>query len=817
MAFQAGSVTAIFQAKIDDFVNKMKGAGKSLENFGSKGKRLEDQLKSLEKRKQLVIDKMNMLERAGQKGNFAYRNLSNQLASYSDRINTHNIKASEFLAKQNQMSQKSSFLNSVLGGVGLAFSKLGGVAGSVGSAVLGSLTRIGEYIAGNLIANGIGKITNAFVEFGKSAFNSVFNLQDMRGGFEAMLGSADKAKKLLTDLSEYNKKTPFELPDLQEQAGNLLAIGVAVDDLIPTMDTLGKISRGNSQRFGFLALAFGQVKTATKLTGAELRQFTENGVPLLELLAQQTGKTTAQMREDISDGAVSFDMVDRALKSTVQEGGRFYNYFERNSNNFSYVLSNLKDSAMQMGRSILGISESGDILNGSIADLSMQGLQNLLTFVNNNKEAIIDFVKNGIQVGINAFNDFRLNVLPGIILKLQELQAWWQGEGGQAVRDFVSNVWNKVVEGFEKLKNDVIPPLLTEISKISDKFKEITKWYEDNKAWVDNLAILLGGIAAGFALVSLALGVYAVVIGIATAVSTAFAAVMAFIASPFFLIALAIGVVIAIGVLLWKNWDWLGQQAQNIWNFISSVFMSAMSAIGTFFSNFWVWLTVSPQEWGYRIGFLIGSVIKFFIDSWNAVFAFSNWLWAMIVDFAIRSFVGLVAFIINFPNLIKFYFEIAKHWAISTFIQIAIWAINKFNEIKKTITDTFEAIKKINLLEVGKNVIDGLIKGITSMQNKVNETVKGVADGVAKGFKDALQIKSPSRVMMEAGVNVGEGVSIGIEKSLPMIAQSSNNMATETVQPMQNVTTTINNQKTYNQNIYGSGGGAGFLNLANQY
>jgi hypothetical protein len=96
MAFQAGSVTAIFQAKIDDFVNKMKGAGKSLENFGSKGKRLEDQLKSLEKRKQLVIDKMNMLERAGQKGNFAYRNLSNQLASYSDRINTHNIKASEF-------------------------------------------------------------------------------------------------------------------------------------------------------------------------------------------------------------------------------------------------------------------------------------------------------------------------------------------------------------------------------------------------------------------------------------------------------------------------------------------------------------------------------------------------------------------------------------------------------------------------------------------------------------------------------------------------------------------------------------------------
>jgi tape measure domain-containing protein len=639
----------------------------------------------------------------------------------------------------------------------------------------------------------------------------------MRGGFEAMLGSADKAKKLLTDLSEYNKKTPFELPDLQEQAGNLLAIGVAVDDLIPTMDTLGKISRGNSQRFGFLALAFGQVKTATKLTGAELRQFTENGVPLLELLAQQTGKTTAQMREDISDGAVSFDMVDKALKSTVQEGGRFYNYFERNSNNFSYVLSNLKDSAMQMGRSILGISESGDILNGSIADLSMQGLQNLLTFVNNNKEAIIDFVKNGIQVGINAFNDFRLNVLPGIILKLQELQAWWQGEGGQAVRDFVSNVWNKVVEGFEKLKNDVIPPLLTEISKISDKFKEITKWYEDNKAWVDNLAILLGGIAAGFALVSLALGVYAVVIGIATAVSTAFAAVMAFIASPFFLIALAIGVVIAIGVLLWKNWDWLGQQAQNIWNFISSVFMSAMSAIGTFFSNFWVWLTVSPQEWGYRIGFLIGSVIKFFIDSWNAVFAFSNWLWAMIVDFAIRSFVGLVAFIINFPNLIKFYFEIAKHWAISTFIQIAIWAINKFNEIKKTITDTFEAIKKIDLLEVGKNVIDGLIKGITSMQNKVNETVKGVADGVAKGFKDALQIKSPSRVMMEAGVNVGEGVSIGIEKSLPMIAQSSNNMATETVQPMQNVTTTINNQKTYNQNIYGSGGGAGFLNLANQY
>ena len=46
-------------------------------------------------------------------------------------------------------------------------------------------------------------------------------------------------------------------------------------------------------KFPNLILAFGQVATATRLRGQEVRQFTEAGVPILEALGAQLGKTAA--------------------------------------------------------------------------------------------------------------------------------------------------------------------------------------------------------------------------------------------------------------------------------------------------------------------------------------------------------------------------------------------------------------------------------------------------------------------------------------------------------------------------------------------
>jgi len=151
----------------------------------------------------------------------------------------------------------------------------------------------------------------------KDAIETGMNFESARVSFETFLKSGEKAGKLLQDLSDFAVKTPFDLPQVVDGTKRLLAYGVAANDVIPTFKTLGDISSGNKQKLDQLVLAYGQVKAATKLTGAELRQFTEAGVPLLQALADELNKTGGGMVK-VSSGA-SKAKVDVA-KVTEQMG-----------------------------------------------------------------------------------------------------------------------------------------------------------------------------------------------------------------------------------------------------------------------------------------------------------------------------------------------------------------------------------------------------------------------------------------------------------------------------------------------------------------
>lgn len=148
-------------------------------------------------------------------------------------------------------------------------------------------------------------ITAAFTASLTIGIKSAASYEQNRVAFEGMLGSAEKAKKLLKEIAVAGRETPFELKDLVEGGKRLLAYGVEADKLVSTLKMLGDITAlVGVEKMPQLILAYGQVRAATKLTGAELRQFTESAVPLLELLAKQTGKSVAQVKEDIEDGAV---------------------------------------------------------------------------------------------------------------------------------------------------------------------------------------------------------------------------------------------------------------------------------------------------------------------------------------------------------------------------------------------------------------------------------------------------------------------------------------------------------------------------------
>lgn len=186
------------------------------------------------------------------------------------------------------------------------------------------------------------------------------NMEQAEIAFETMLGSVEKAKILLGEITKFAQTTPFQLTELVDTSKKLLAFGFAANDVIPVLTTLGNISAGvGKDKLPQLLLAFGQVRAATRLTGMELRQFTEAGVPLLGELAKQLNVSEAQVQQMVSNGAVSFGMVKQALDGLASGGGRFNNLMAKQSKTLLGQWSNLVDlleiTSIEIGKQLIPV------------------------------------------------------------------------------------------------------------------------------------------------------------------------------------------------------------------------------------------------------------------------------------------------------------------------------------------------------------------------------------------------------------------------------------------------------------------------------
>lgn len=133
--------------------------------------------------------------------------------------------------------------------------------------------------AGNNIVSKFKKIT-AGLGIGKLAYDFMgaginFNktMQTYTANFKVMLGSQEKATKKVQELKEMAAKTPFEMSDLADATETLLSFQVPAEDAQEILRQLGDISLGNKEKLKGLALVFGQVSSAGKLTGQDLMQF----------------------------------------------------------------------------------------------------------------------------------------------------------------------------------------------------------------------------------------------------------------------------------------------------------------------------------------------------------------------------------------------------------------------------------------------------------------------------------------------------------------------------------------------------------------
>lgn len=97
-----------------------------------------------------------------------------------------------------------------------------------------------------------------------------------------------------------------------------------------------------------------------------------------------------------------------------------------------------------------------------------------------------------------------------------------------------------------------------------------------------------------------------------------------------------------------------------------------------------------------------------------------------------------------------------------------------FTDMKSNIVST---VKGIDLFQIGKNIVQGLINGIGGMISSVKNKASELANSITSKITGLLKIKSPSRLMREYGGFVGEGLAIGIDKSQKLVNKASQALA----------------------------------------
>ena len=212
---------------------------------------------------------------------------------------------------------------------------------SMGSSLAGFGSKIAKIGLGTVTAT-TAAAAAGFVAFAKSSSDAAAEIESMSTAFEVLTGSADKAKVLLEEIRQFGATTPLEQKDLIKASQTLLAFGVKLEDVMPMLRMLGDVSMGSAEKLGSLALVFGQVSSAGKLTGQDLLQFVNVGFNPLNEIAKRTGKTMADLRDEMSKGKISTAMVRQALVDATGAGGLFNNMLNRMANTTEGKLSNMK-------------------------------------------------------------------------------------------------------------------------------------------------------------------------------------------------------------------------------------------------------------------------------------------------------------------------------------------------------------------------------------------------------------------------------------------------------------------------------------------
>ncbi|WP_345822065.1 tape measure protein [Bacillus pumilus] len=219
-----------------------------------------------------------------------------------------------------QMTQSASRLGGVFGRIPSSVSSMSrSVANSVKTgitapfreaktAVQGYAGALGLLSGGALAATGMGRLSA---------------IEQAKTSLSVLMGDAKKAQSFLDDMLTFAKTTPYAFTDIANSGRNLIAFGMDVKNVIPTMQAVGDAAAASgkgAEGFRQISDAFGAMQVSGTLSMEEMNRLMDAGIPALKILANETGQDVMDLKKVISKGAFESEEAIAALVKGMQKG-----------------------------------------------------------------------------------------------------------------------------------------------------------------------------------------------------------------------------------------------------------------------------------------------------------------------------------------------------------------------------------------------------------------------------------------------------------------------------------------------------------------
>jgi tape measure domain-containing protein len=556
--------------------------------------------------------------------------------------------------------------------------------------------------------------TAGFIGYGAKVAG---DLEASRAGFITLLGSAKEADDALAMIKRDAASTPFELPGLISANQLLTSVtknAVQSENLLMNVGkALTAMGKGQPE-LDRIIVNLQQIGAVGKASLMDVRQFAFAGIPIFEMLQQKTGKTGEALNDFISEGGVTFGLLEQMFNEAGTAGGRFADAFANQAGGFNQILANLQDTFTIAMSDIVTKSGAFDIIKGAMAGLG--------DWINANKEGIAAGIKGVFEWVINngplvagvllgALLPAFVSLAAGIWATIAPLLPFMAVGGALAV---LANNWAKSIGGWGAVMQKVKPFIDQVKLGVSALFAAFKEGDVTSDGFVGVMERI--GVAARQVYDYFMQNIVPVLQSIlAGAVQVAIAAWNGLVSAVQFLMPSL--------TALWNMFaNNLLPALIRLWNFVSPVLIPVLQVVGAIIGVALVgaiWVLVNALR-------IVGTVIATTINVGISVFQF---------------FYGIVAGVINgivaYFNFVFGVWNYIFNWlrAIVNLVWSAIWS-----KIGGTMTSIGNAVSgTINNIVGWFNGIWGRISGgIGKLGSMVGSAITGAVEGVKGGVKGAI-------------------------------------------------------------------------------